>query len=446
MKNTTAARARSISLGLMLSAALAPTVARAEDWPEWRGKGRLGVWNEDGVLEKFPAGGLKFEWRVPIHAGYSGPSVAAGKVFVTDFQSVDGLKGVERALCLDEATGKILWTHDRQVDYAGLSYNYGPRATPTVDGDRVYCLGSMGDLDCLKGETGEAVWSHNYLKDFDAELPMWGMACAPLVEGDLLLAMTGGQPDANVVAMNKLTGEVAWKAVSANAGPGYAQPILVTQGGARQMIMWDPQAVRSLDPATGKELWSYPFKIKNNASIAQTVLDGDKLFVTAFYDGAVMLKLDADKPGASVLWKGNTTNEITTDGLHACHVTPMIHKGHIYGICSYGQFRCLKEDTGERLWESLEITKENKRWASAHIVRHGDVYFMNNDRGELIIGRLEPDDYHEIDRAELIKPTTGGAGRRDLGAVNWSHPAYANRHLITRNDEEIVRVSLEKTP
>jgi outer membrane protein assembly factor BamB len=90
----------------------------------------------------------------------------------------------------------------------------------------------------------------------------------------------------------------------------------------------------------------------------------------------------------------------------------------------------------------MDVTMENKRWAAAHIVRNGERYFINNDRGDLIIAELKPDGYHEISRTFLIKPTTGGAGKRDMGGVNWSHPAYANRHIVTRNDEEIIRASL----
>jgi hypothetical protein len=94
----------------------------------------------------------------------------------------------------------------------------------------------------------------------------------------------------------------------------------------------------------------------------------------------------------------------------------------------------------------MAVTKEKARWASGFIVRHNGRYFINNDRGELIIARLSPAGYEEVGRAALIKPTTNSGNRRELGAVNWSHPAYANRHIIARNDEEILSISLEKQP
>jgi outer membrane protein assembly factor BamB len=107
-------------------------------------------------------------------------------------------------------------------------------------------------------------------------------------------------------------------------------------------------------------------------------------------------------------------------------------------------FLCLSLRPGERVWETIEVTKEKTRWASGLIVRQGDRYFINNDRDEFIIAKLSPQGYQEISRTQLIKPTTNSGNRRELGAVNWSHPAYANRCIFARNDEEIISVSLEK--
>jgi outer membrane protein assembly factor BamB len=166
--------------------------------------------------------------------------------------------------------------------------------------------------------------------------------------------------------------------------------------------------------------------------------------VTAFFTGPIMLKLADDKPAASLLWRGKSSSEIKTDGLHSTISTPILKDGYIYGVCSYGQFRCLDATTGQRIWETMEVTKENVRWASAFIVPNGDRYFINNDRGELIIAELSPTGYHEISRTELIKPTTPAGDKRELTGVNWILPAYANRHIIIRNDEEIIRVSLEQ--
>jgi outer membrane protein assembly factor BamB len=413
----------------------------AEDWPEWRGKGRNGIWTESGILDKFPEKGLTAVWRTPIHGGFAGPAVAAGRVFVTDFKRSSGKKGMERALCLDEKSGKILWTREWDADYQGISYDTGPRATPTVDGDRVYIVGGSGTLLCLNARTGDVIWRKDYVKDYRMQMPTWGIASAPLVDGDRLIAIVGGQPDAKVIAFDKMTGKEIWRALPSESEQGYSQPVIVAARGTRQLIIWDPTAVVALDPATGKTYWQHPFRINLSLTLATPVFDGSRLLVSSFYNGSMLL--DLAKENASVIWKGKSNSEINTDGLHAVVNTPVIDGDYIYGICSYGQFRCLNLKTGERIWETMEVTKEKARWASGFIVRHGDRYFINNDRGELIIAKLSAQGYQEISRTQLIKPTSNPGNRRELGAVNWSHPAYANRHIVARNDEEIISVSLK---
>lgn len=416
--------------------------ALAEDWPEWRGKGRRGIWNESNIVDSFPDKGLTVAWRTPVRGGFAGPAVAAGRVFVTDFERSSGTKGIERALCLGEKTGTILWTREWDADYQGISYATGPRATPTVDGDRVYVVGGTGRLLCLNARTGDVLWQKDYVKDYRMQMPIWGIASAALIDGNRLIAIVGGQPDAKVMAFDKMTGKEIWRALPSDSEQGYAQPVIVDAGGMRQLIIWHPTAAASLDPATGKVLWQQPFRINMGMTLATPVSSGPHLLFSSFYNGSMLLELAGET--ARMVWKGKSDSEINTDGLHAVVNTPVIDGDYIYGICSYGQFRCLNLKTGERVWETMEVTKERARWASGFIVRHGDRYFINNDRGELIIAKLSPRGYQEISRATLIKPTSDSRNRRELGAVNWSHPAYANRHIVARNDEEIISVPLEK--
>ena len=429
-----------VLLGVVCAAPVA-----AEDWPEWRGAGRRGVWNETGILERFPDEGLTFTWRVPIRGGYGGPAVANGRVFVTDFERGEATRGTERALALDEKTGKILWTHRWPVDYSGLMdpYAIGPRATPTVDGDRVYVLGAMGALICLDAKSGEVIWKKDYVKDYGTTVPVWGMVGAPLVEGRLLIALVGGEPDAKVVAFDKMTGSEVWRALSSDFEPGYAPPTIVETGGVRQLIIWHPRAVAALDPASGRLYWEQPFAVEMGMTVATPVFDSGRLLVSSFFNGSMLLALDAHEPAARMIWKGKSDSEIDTDGLHALISTPFFDDGRIYGICSYGQLRALDAETGERLWESQQAVGEKARWAAGLVVRNGDRYFINNDRGDLIIAGLSPQGYREIGRTRLIEPTSA-ASRRELGAVLWVHPAYANRHIIVRNDREIVRADLRR--
>ena len=440
--NTSAHMTRTAPAAMLL-VLLGVAAPLANDWPEFRGEGRVGVWTETGILETFPEAGLDVRWRTPIHHGFSGPSVADGRIFITDFERARGLDGTERILCLDEKTGEILWTQSWEASYLGVSWDEGPRATPTVDGDQVYAVGASGIMTALKVDTGEVLWRTSFVQDFGAEIPQWGFASAPIVDGERVITLVGGTPDAKVVAFDRTTGAEVWRALSSvEAGAGVAQPVIIEAGGVRQLVIWHPLAVSSLDPATGEVYWEQPFEVGYDMTVATPVRRGNDLFVTTFYDGPMMLGLANDRPDAEMRWRGDSHSEILTDGLHAVIGTPIIEGDYIYGFGSYGQLRCLVAATGERVWETQEATGERARWTSAFLVKHEDRVFINNDRGDLIIAKLSPEGYEEISRTSLLKPTSRPGNRRELTYVNWSHPAYANKHIIARNDEEIISASL----
>ena len=419
-----------------------------EDWPYHRGKGNTGVWEESGILEKFPEQGLaaRVRWRTPVKSGYSGPAVADGRVFVTDFVYTKRPRGIERALALDEKTGQVLWTQEWETDYTGVSYDRGPRSTPTVDGDRVYVLGSAGMFLCLDVRTGEVLWKKDFVKEYGGPRERWytnyGFVAPGLVDGDKVIAKVGGEPDAKIMAFDKRTGKELWRALPSDTGPAYNPLVIITAAGTRQLIAWHDSGITSLDPETGKIHWDFPWKPSNSTAVATPVKAGSLMFFSGYYQGALMLLLDEDKPGAKQLWKEQSESETVTENLHALISAPIIIGEYIYGIDSHGELRCLKAQTGERIWETQQVTRERALHATAHFVRHGDRFFINNDFGELIIARMDLEGYHEISRTKLITPTTPASQRRTGGKVNWTHPAYANRHIITRNDEEIISISL----
>jgi outer membrane protein assembly factor BamB len=432
--------------------------ARADDWPQWLGPQRDGVWREQGILDRFPANGPVVRWRTPLGGGYAGPAVAEGRVYVTDRVLDKGARdpdnpfarsnspGKERVLCLDEATGKVLWEHAYPVKYA-ISYPCGPRATPVVSAGRVYTLGAMGDLLCLDARKGTVLWSKNFPRDYGARVPGWGFAAHPLLDGNKLICLVGGKDNNSVaVAFDAGTGKEVWRSLSLqNEGNeiGYAPPMIYQAGGVRQLIIWHPEAVNGLDPETGKVYWSRPFRLKANLSIPTPRQAGDLLLVSSFYNGSMMLRLAADKPDAEVVWKSQGRGETPekTDTLHSIMCTPFLRDGYIYGVCSYGELRCLRASDGKRIWEDLRATgratKPTERWANAFLVAQGDRFFLFNEKGDLIIARLSPKGYEEIDRAHILEPT-GRAGR----PVVWSHPAFAEKCVFARNDKEIVCVSL----
>lgn len=420
----------------------------ADDWPQWLGPQRDGVWRETGILEKFPPSGPEVRWRVKVGGGYSGPAVANGRVYLTDRQLATGTRnpedpfqrgmipGTERVLCLDEASGKVLWQHEYDCPYT-MSYPAGPRATPLVSGGKVYTLGGEGHLFCLDAGTGKVIWSRDFKKDYGVATPVWGFAGHPLLDGNKLICLAGGEGSV-AVAFDKDSGKEIWRALKAKE-PGYCPPMIYEFNGRRELILWHPESINALNPESGQMLWSEPFNVRSGLSIPTPRKHGDRLFITAFYNGARMLRINSDKP--ATLWQSKKVSEKDTDTLHSIMPTPFLENGHIYGVCSYGQLRCLKIETGERVWETLRATTpdgKEARWANAFLIKNADRFFVANEKGDLIIAKLSPDGYEEISRTHLLEPTNTAGGR----AVVWSHPAFANRNVYARNDQEIVCVSL----
>lgn len=415
--------------------------ADGDDWNQWLGPRRDGVWRESGIIKAIPADGLKVVWRMPIAGGFSGPSVAGDRVFVSDYVLKDGdqtfnagrrskLKGIERLHCLDRKTGKELWVDAHDRDY-NISYALGPRATPTVDGEHVYTLGAEGHLICLNVEDGKAIWNRDLKKDFGLkEAQIWGFASHPLIAGDLLYCVVGGT-DSVAVAFNKNTGEEVWRSISAKAA-GYCPPTMINAGGEDQLLIWDAEALNSVNPKTGELYWSVKNKVAWDMAIVAPVQYGDFLLLTGVQGASMLLKLDAEKPGATEIWRGK--------GLHPDHNPAVVFEDHIYGVDVKGHLRCIELESGNRVWASLATAPGGRPASSTtgFVVRNGEHWYITTGQGELIIAKMSPAGYEELGRARMVVPTSETNGRK----IVWSYPAFADKCVFVRNDKEIVCYSL----
>jgi outer membrane protein assembly factor BamB len=426
-----------LCVGLVfVGAALLASVAAAEDWPQWRGPTRDGVWMETGLVEKFAADKLEAKWRAPIGSGYSGPTVSKGKVYLMD--RLTQPEEVERILCLEEQTGKPLWTHAYPAKYGRVSYPAGPRASVTIHDGRAYAIGTTGRFHCLDAESGKIHYEKDLEKLYDIQMPIWGIAGSPLIVDNLVVLHIGGKGKC-IVALDRVSGEEKWTSLADRAQ--YTTPILVQQAGQSVIVVWTGDAVSGLEPLDGKELWRFDWRPKNMPiGVATPIVAKDQVFFTSFYDGSLMLKLAQDKMAVEKVWQIVGPNEQDTDALQSIISTPVFDGGNVYGVDSYGQLRGLEGATGKRLWENLTAVPK-ARWSTIHFVKNGDKHWLFNERGELIIAQLAPTGYTEISRAKLLEPTTDQLRQR--GGVCWSHPAYANKCIYARNDKEIVCASLE---
>jgi len=433
---------RAISiLGLVAAGAFAAPAPsfppEGRDWPQWRGAQRDGIWRETGTLEKFAGPTVPLRWTVPIGAGYGGPTVASGRVYVMDYLKESSS---ERVLCLDWRTGAKLWEVSYPCSYQGFTYEAGPRASVTIHEGRAYALGAAGNLHCLDAVSGRILWQRDLRSDYAIRMPNWGIAAHPIIEGELMITQIGGAGEACVVALDRRTGAERWKAFPDEAS--YAPPIAIEQAGRRLIVMALGFRLVAFEPADGTLRWSHEQpKSSWPIAIPAPVVVGDLMFYSNAHAGSYLFRLARDRPAVDVVWERGRRPR-TEDTLHPVIPDPLVMNGLVIGVQTDGELRCLDLMTGKRQWETIEAMP--KAWhATMHLVRAGetgDRAWIFTEEGNLILARLTAEKYEELTRARLLQPTLeqGPRGR----AVTWAHPAFAYRHIFARSDRELVCADL----
>lgn len=383
--------------------------AFAADWPQWRGPNRDGASAETGLLTQWPAGGPKVLWKVPGGGGYSCFAIADGRLFTLVTRGKD-----ELVLALDAATGKELWTVRSDPDRFD-DFGSGPRATPTVDGDRVYTLGASGALLCLEAKTGRKLWGLNTLKQFNVENLRWGVSTSPLVEGNLLLVNVGGA-GASAVAFDKMTGKVVWQKHDDIAG--YSSPVAITVDGVRIVVFFTGEALIALSPADGAEHWRIPWKTSFDCNIATPIWsEKDKLlFISSGYDkgcAAVRLAGKGGRVSAEIAWQSRA--------MRNHHSSCVLHNGKLYGFDGNGPavLKCLDPATGKTEWVDRSVGKGSLLLVDGHLI-------ALSEEGEMALIAAEPAGYKEKARC---KP---------FDTLCWTMPVYLGGRLYLRNEIDIV--------
>jgi outer membrane protein assembly factor BamB len=413
----------------------------ADDWPQWMGPERDNIWKEKGIVQQFPESGVPVLWQSDVAGGYAGPAVADGRVFITDYVSSEDVQvsnferqtftGIERVHCLDQQTGKTIWSYQYPVNYT-VSYPAGPRCTPNVDGQQLYTLGTEGHLICFNAADGRVIWSKHLPTDYNTKTPLWGYAAHPLVDGNKLITLVGGN-GTHAVAFDKLSGQEIWRTITASE-QGYSPPTIIQAGGKRQLILARPDGISGVDPETGKVYWTEPYQATNGSIIMSPVVSGNYLYIAGYSNQNLLMELAQDKPAVKVLWANENRK-----GISPVNVQPIVDGDKLYGYDQRGTMIGMRIADGERLWENSDAIGGRPAGSdSAFLVRQGERYFLFTEKGDLVIADLTEAGYREIDRTHLIEPTGQAFGR----AVVWSVPAYANRSIFVRNDNQLVAFDL----
>jgi len=398
-----------------------PPRSKTDPWPQFLGPDRNGVSRETGLLKTWPTGGPKELWRVPGGTGMSGFAIARGRAL-----SMVQKEGQQSVVALSAKTGKTIWQTAIGPKY-GNSQGAGPRATPTVAGAMVYVFSGEGNLLALKFDDGKIVWQHKVVIELGGKPAPYGMACSPLVVGDLVI-VTAGAPGATVVAYDRNTGKLAWKAGGGAAG--YSSPALRTIGGRQQVIAFVGVGAMGLDPSSGKLLWKYPFKTDFDCNIATPLTYRGQVFISAAENhGSALLSLKAadGKFDVTETW----TSFGPKSALRSEWQTAALVGDHLYGFDNVGSagpithLNCVEVATGKRVWQKT-------RFGKANLIAADGKLFIITFKGELVVVTATAKGYHELGRIKVL------IGTRQA-------PALADGLLYLRDNREFVCLDVRET-
>ena len=253
-------------------------------WPGWRGPHR------DGRVAHLPARlptQPKIIWTRDLPGrGLAGLAATAREVIVADRTAADDQ---DLILCLDADTGAEHWRRAYPTEGQIRDYGNAPRATPLIEGERVYTLGGLGNLQCLRLRDGEVLWTRHLARDFQAGVPTWGYCASPLlVDGRLIV--NPGAPDASLVALDAATGRECWRCPGLPAA--YASFIIGTFGGRRQLVGYDEKTLGGWDPATGERLWTLVPPNEGDFNVPTPIDAGGQLLLTTENNGTRLYGFD----------------------------------------------------------------------------------------------------------------------------------------------------------
>jgi outer membrane protein assembly factor BamB len=375
--------------------------ALAGDWPHYRGPALNGSTAEG--IGTLPVGGPRELWRVQLGTGLSSVTVADGRAFSAGYKD-----GKEVLYCLSTSNGRVLWTHAWPAKLGNYLFEGGPRATPTVDGERVYMLGADGHVACVSAAGGKVIWEKDLVAEFGGRRPEWGFSGSPTIDGKNVILDSGGK-GASTVALNKLTGELAWK--SGDDEAGYGSAVVANLGGARRILLVKAAALVALNAADGAETGRFEWKTSYKINAATPLIVGDLAIISSAYNhGAAAVRFSGGKPAQA--W--------FTRGFNAHFNSPAHSGGSIFGMDGEAGKRrsalvCLDLATGDEKWRAKQVN-------NGSLIIAGDKILALTEAGDLALAAASGAAYKELARKKV------------LGGRCWIQPTLANGKVYCKNN------------
>lgn len=396
-----------LQIGLVALLSL-PVAADGPSWTRFHGPNQDNQSTDTGLLSQWPEGGPELLWTAQgVGYGYSSVTIADGRIFTSgnmDDRSV--------VTALDAADGQILWQTPNGK--AWKKSHPGTRGTPTIDGDRVYDESPLGELVCLDAASGKRVWGRNILDDFQGKNIFWALSESVLIDGDRVVCCPGGKTC--MVALDKQTGDVVWKAPSAGEPPGYATPTLAEYRGLRMIITLSLKSMIGVNADTGELLWQVKHESLHDENVLQPVYHDGHVFVSSLKIGSVKWKINVDGQKASIeeVWR--------SDQMDNHHDSVILLDGYLYGssaIRNSGKWICLDWNTGQMQYAARGVGKGTVTYAD------GMLYTLSERR---VIGLVKPTPtaHQIISRFELPPQGEG---------PTWAHPVVCGGRLYLRHGD-----------
>ncbi|MFI4852624.1 MAG: PQQ-binding-like beta-propeller repeat protein [Gimesia chilikensis] len=373
-------------------------------WPEFKGRNRNNVISGVSLETDWDQHPPRLIWKTLVGPGWSSFSVADNRLFTQEQRGKS-----EAILCLDAGSGDIVWVNEYPGRFWESIGGAGPRATPTIGDDALYCAGADGTVVCLEPNTGKLIWKRNLRTDADRKPPMWGWSSSPLVVDSKVIVYAGGDNDKGVIAYDASTGDIVWSVASGDHS--YSSPQLAEIHGVQGILMVSNEGLQFLDLQDGHTIWNHAWKTETHRVLQPLVNGNSVLFAGNMSDGTRRVSVSRLGDEWQVL------EDWTSHSMRPQYNDFVLYEGHVYGF-DFSIFASINLETGTKNWK-------RGRYGNGQVLLLEDEgqLLVTSETGEIVLLKASPEGLNELARFPAIEGKT------------WNHPVLIGDRLYLRNGE-----------